>query len=498
MNRPGVLLDRDGTIIADTRLRRLGRPGRVPRRRHRGDRRPEPSRAARRRGDEPGRRRPRLLRHRGRPPGAQAHDRGAGAARRARRSVAVLPLPPRRHRRVVRAIQRGPQAGPGHGAGRRGGARPRPHVVLGRRRQRERHRARPGRRRAARCTSEPAAFPASDILSFPDLAAAVGTHPAPTTSAGSRGRAPSFPYHQYADGGRSAAPTRDELARALGSVDMLQVARAAAAALRRLRRGTPPCSRAATAAPPRSRTTCSATTSRASATAPTCGRRVFSLSTNIELFSAIANDLGYDTRVRVPAASRSRSPGTCCSRSRPPGGRRTSSGRWSGRTGTACRPSRSPGSPAAPPGSSPSVSVHVHVRQLRGRRGRPSGLHAPARPVRPAVEDDARRRRHARLLRDTMRVAINLLTDDPANPSGAHWFWTRVIPEMAAPAEPTTRSSTCSSARSRGRCTAATGRTGPVHHLPVVEREPATAHAERAPLRAGSPAAGRGSTCSAR
>ena len=31
-----------------------------------------------------------------------------------------------------------------------------------------------------------------------------------------------------------------------------------------------------------------------------------------------------------------------------------------------------------------------------------------------------------------MRVAINLLTDDPDNPSGAHWFWTRVIPQMAA------------------------------------------------------------------
>jgi glycosyltransferase involved in cell wall biosynthesis len=30
-----------------------------------------------------------------------------------------------------------------------------------------------------------------------------------------------------------------------------------------------------------------------------------------------------------------------------------------------------------------------------------------------------------------VRVAINLLTDDPDNPSGAHWFWTRVIPEMA-------------------------------------------------------------------
>jgi glycosyltransferase involved in cell wall biosynthesis len=30
-----------------------------------------------------------------------------------------------------------------------------------------------------------------------------------------------------------------------------------------------------------------------------------------------------------------------------------------------------------------------------------------------------------------MRAAINLLTEDPVNPSGAHWFWTRVIPEMA-------------------------------------------------------------------
>jgi glycosyltransferase involved in cell wall biosynthesis len=31
-----------------------------------------------------------------------------------------------------------------------------------------------------------------------------------------------------------------------------------------------------------------------------------------------------------------------------------------------------------------------------------------------------------------MRVAINLLTERPDAPSGAHWFWTRVIPEMAA------------------------------------------------------------------
>ena len=38
----------------------------------------------------------------------------------------------------------------------------------------------------------------------------------------------------------------------------------------------------------------------------------------------------------------------------------------------------------------------------------------------------ARRRHHTRL-----RVAINLLTEDPRNPSGAHWFWTRMVPEMA-------------------------------------------------------------------
>jgi glycosyltransferase involved in cell wall biosynthesis len=31
-----------------------------------------------------------------------------------------------------------------------------------------------------------------------------------------------------------------------------------------------------------------------------------------------------------------------------------------------------------------------------------------------------------------MRVAINLLTENPEHPSGAHWFWTRVIPEMAS------------------------------------------------------------------
>jgi glycosyltransferase involved in cell wall biosynthesis len=49
----------------------------------------------------------------------------------------------------------------------------------------------------------------------------------------------------------------------------------------------------------------------------------------------------------------------------------------------------------------------------------------------PAGTSHARTARVAGRLRPRMRVAINLLTDDPDNPSGAHWFWTRVIPEMA-------------------------------------------------------------------
>ena len=35
-----------------------------------------------------------------------------------------------------------------------------------------------------------------------------------------------------------------------------------------------------------------------------------------------------------------------------------------------------------------------------------------------------------------MRVAINLLPEHPDHPSGAHWFWTRVIPEVARRMEP--------------------------------------------------------------
>jgi glycosyltransferase involved in cell wall biosynthesis len=35
-----------------------------------------------------------------------------------------------------------------------------------------------------------------------------------------------------------------------------------------------------------------------------------------------------------------------------------------------------------------------------------------------------------------MRVAINMLTEHPEDPSGAHWCWTRIIPEMAKRLDP--------------------------------------------------------------
>jgi glycosyltransferase involved in cell wall biosynthesis len=35
-----------------------------------------------------------------------------------------------------------------------------------------------------------------------------------------------------------------------------------------------------------------------------------------------------------------------------------------------------------------------------------------------------------------MRVAINLLTENPESPTGAHWYWTGVIPEMAKRLDP--------------------------------------------------------------
>ena len=86
------------------------------------------------------------------------------------------------------------------------------------------------------------------------------------------------------------------------------------------------------------------------------------------------------------------------------------------------------------------------VHQLRDRGRSPPGRHACPGAVHPAIADDGgdhlgdgvlsaqwppHTERNPRKPQATMRVAINLLTENPQHPSGAHWFWTRVIPEIA-------------------------------------------------------------------
>jgi histidinol-phosphate phosphatase family protein len=138
----------------------------------------------------------------------------------------------------------------------------------------------------------PAAFPAPDILSFPDLAGAV-EHILQDHVGGIPRPRPSFPYHQFTDGGSFASAYTDELARALGAVDMLQVARAAQLLCDAYARNA-------------SVFACGNGGSASIANHLQCDHvkgvrngtdlraRAFSLSTNMELFSAIANDLGYD------------------------------------------------------------------------------------------------------------------------------------------------------------------------------------------------------------
>ena len=113
----------------------------------------------------------------------------------------------------------------------------------------------------------PVDFPAADVLSFPDLAAAVRTS-LPTTLRVGRWSRPSFPARQYEDGGIFGGAYTGELARAFSTIDMAQARRRPNCSTTPTT-GTRPSSPAATAVLRRSPTTSSATTSRACATAPT-------------------------------------------------------------------------------------------------------------------------------------------------------------------------------------------------------------------------------------
>jgi D-sedoheptulose 7-phosphate isomerase/D-glycero-D-manno-heptose 1,7-bisphosphate phosphatase len=139
----------------------------------------------------------------------------------------------------------------------------------------------------------PVAFPAADVPSFPDLATAV-RHIMDEQGRSQPTVRPSFPARQYADGGSFGSAYAGELASAFGTVDMAEVAKAA---------------ELLNAAHDRDASVfaCGNGGSASIANHLQCDHvkgvrngtdlrtRVFSLSTNVELFSAIANDHGYDT-----------------------------------------------------------------------------------------------------------------------------------------------------------------------------------------------------------
>jgi histidinol-phosphate phosphatase family protein len=138
----------------------------------------------------------------------------------------------------------------------------------------------------------PVAFPAADIQSFPDLVAAV-QYIVDDHAGGIPRRQPSFPAHQYPDGRSFGSAYAAQLARALGSVDMVAIAMIAEVLNDAYDRDASvfACGNGGSASIA-NHLQCDHVKGVRNGTDLTT--RVFSLSTNIELFSAIGNDHGYD------------------------------------------------------------------------------------------------------------------------------------------------------------------------------------------------------------
>jgi D-sedoheptulose 7-phosphate isomerase/D-glycero-D-manno-heptose 1,7-bisphosphate phosphatase len=138
----------------------------------------------------------------------------------------------------------------------------------------------------------PAEFPAPDVRSFLDLAGAAqhilhdNAHRSTTPKA-------SFPAWRYPDGATFGNAYADELSRAFGLIDMAQVARAAELLNEAYDRDAAVfvCGNGGSASIA-NHLQCDHVKGVRNGTELTT--RVFSLSTNVELFSAIANDIGYD------------------------------------------------------------------------------------------------------------------------------------------------------------------------------------------------------------
>jgi D-sedoheptulose 7-phosphate isomerase/D-glycero-D-manno-heptose 1,7-bisphosphate phosphatase len=138
----------------------------------------------------------------------------------------------------------------------------------------------------------PIGFPGPDVVSFPDLAAAVRHILDNKTQSGST-VVPSFPARQYPDGSSFGSAYAGELAKAFGTIDMTHVARAAEMLNEAYERDASvfACGNGGSASIA-NHLQCDHVKGVRNGTDLTT--RVFSLSTNMELFSAIANDIGYD------------------------------------------------------------------------------------------------------------------------------------------------------------------------------------------------------------
>jgi len=151
----------------------------------------------------------------------------------------------------------------------------------------------------------PVDFPAVDVASFPNLAAAV-RHIVDDHGRSRPAGRPSFPARQYPDGGSFGSAYAGELAKAFGTIDMAKVAKAAELLNDAYDRDASvfACGNGGSASIA-NHLQCDHVKGVRNGTQLTT--RVFSLSTNIELFSAVANDLGFDAVFEYQLQSLARS-----------------------------------------------------------------------------------------------------------------------------------------------------------------------------------------------
>ena len=138
----------------------------------------------------------------------------------------------------------------------------------------------------------PVPFPATDVLSFPGLPEAV-RHILGAATGLTAALPAAFPSRRYPDGASFGSAYADELARAVGLIDMAEVSRAAQLLTDAYERDASVfvCGNGGSASIA-NHLQCDHVKGVRTGTDLTT--RVFSLSTNVELFSAIANDIGYD------------------------------------------------------------------------------------------------------------------------------------------------------------------------------------------------------------